>query len=220
MTHNTVTPQRAALGAIILSLGFYITTNYINPIFSLFAPYSLMIAGLIAFAVAFGPSSVKGLFQRPADPKGNVHNFFTYIVLTAVLGMSAAILLQYIFKFHLTSNPISGDISSIVAQIPFMLLGEELISFYILLTIANLVYKKTQNQEQAELVGMIFSCVIFGLLHFSTYYSGNLMTTLAHILLIQGSARIAFNLSGLKSNSLIMPLVIHIAYDLVVLSVV
>lgn len=212
-----VTVVPAIIGALILALGFYVATNEITPILNLLAPYSLMITGFVAFFIAFGLPGIKDLFSKPSDPKGNIKNFFKYFILTAVLGISASIFLQFVLKLNLTANPASGHLFSLIAKIPFMLLGEELISFYILLVVANLVYKKTGNQKSAELFGIILSSVIFGLLHYSTYFNGNPFTTLIHILLIQGSARIAFNLSGLKSNSIIMPLIIHITYDLVML---
>ncbi len=213
-----VSISRGLIGAVILGVGFFLATNEVNSFFTALSPYSLMISGFIAFIVAFGASGIKDLFSKPSDPNGNIKNFFKYIALTVVLGFAASIFLQYVLKFHLAANPESGNIMSILLNIPFMLLGEELISFYILLVLANLIYRKTTNQKQAEIIGIIFSCIIFGLLHFSTYYNGNPMTTLAHILLIQGSARIAFNLSGLKSNTIIMPLIIHIIYDLIFLS--
>ena len=206
------------LGALILGSGFYITTNESFSFLNFLAPYSLMITGLLAFMIAFGFSSLKDLFAKPRDPNGNIKNFIKYFILTTVLGFASAAILQYVLNLNLASNPEAGDLSSIILQVPFMLLGEELIRFYFLLVTANLIFQKTGNQKQAELLGIIISSILFGLLHYTTYYNGNPIETLAHVLLIQGSARIAFNLSGLKANSILMPLIIHIIYDLIFLA--
>lgn len=219
ITKHKVSFLRVITGISILIFGFYAATNYISPIITPFAPYSLMITGLISFALVYGVTGIKELFSKPSDPKGNIKNFIKYFILTILLGFTTAIILQYILNLKLSVNPESGNVLSIIFQIPFMLLGEELISFYFLLVTANLIYNKFDNYKNAEIIGIIVSSILFGLLHYSTYYNGNPLTTIIHILLIQGSARIIFNISGLRSNSIVMPLLIHIIYDLVFLSI-
>lgn len=218
ITKYHITVTKALLGSLIVGLGFFLATTYINPLMTILAPFSLMIMSAIAFVVVYGPKHFLDLFSKPKDPKGNIKNFIKYFILTAVLGMSMGILLNLLFHNSLAANPESGNLGAIILKLPFMLLGEELLSFFFLLVIANLVYKKTGNQPKAELVGIILSSIIFGLMHYTTYYNGNIFVTLLHVLLIQGSARIAFNLSGLRANSIWLPLLIHIVYDLIFLS--
>ncbi|MEN2259745.1 CPBP family glutamic-type intramembrane protease (plasmid) [Paraclostridium benzoelyticum] len=59
----------------------------------------------------------------------------------------------------------------------------------------------------------MLSSICFGLLHYSTYFNGSLVNTLIHILLIQGLVRIFFNFAALKSNSIIVPWIIHVVFD-------
>ncbi|WP_314067924.1 type II CAAX prenyl endopeptidase Rce1 family protein [uncultured Vagococcus sp.] len=218
ITNYHVTVTKALLGSLIVGLGFFLATTYINPLISALAPFSMMIMSAIAFVVVYGPKHFLDLFSKPNDPKGNIKNFFKYFILTAVLGMSLGILLNLLFHNSLAANPEAGNLGVIILKLPFMLLGEELLSFFFLLVIANLVYKKTGNRPKAELVGIILSSIIFGLMHYTTYYNGNIMVTLLHVILVQGSARVAFNISGLRANSIWLPLLIHIVYDLIFLS--
>lgn len=206
-------------GLLVLFVGFYLATNNVNSFFTALSPYSLMISGLLAFTICFKKEGITSLFSMPKDPKGNIKNFFKYLILTATVSVISALLLQYVFHFSLASNELSGKLGSIIYRIPFMLLGEELISFYILLVTSNFIFSKNNNIKQAEFFGIFISSIVFGLLHFSTYYNGNPYTTLLHILLIQGSVRVVFNLSGLRSNSIWLPLLIHITFDIITLSI-
>ncbi|MGX7419857.1 CPBP family glutamic-type intramembrane protease [Carnobacterium gallinarum] len=219
ITNRKINPINGFLGFVILGGGFYLATNYSSTLTSVFAPFSLMIAGILAFLLVFGPSGIKVLFSRPNDPKGNNRNFVTYFFLALIMGFASGAIMKFLFGFNLTANPATERFLAIAPKIPFMLLGEELISFYILIVCAQFIYQKTANQKKAELVGIVISSIVFGLLHYTTYDNGTIFETLAHILLIQGSARVAFNLSGLRANSIILPLLIHIVYDLLFLSI-
>lgn len=219
ITARKVNPFKALIGFVLLGGSFILMTTYSSKFLAVVSPYLLMVTGLLAFFLVFDLAGLKTLFSLPKDPKGNIRNFFLYFFMALIIGFLSGIILQVVLGFKLTANPATEEFLSLVPKIPFMLLGEELISFYCLIICANWIYRKTSNKKQAEWIGIIFSSVIFGLLHYTTYFNGNMGETLAHILLIQGSARIAFNLSGLKSNSIVLPLIIHIVYDLIFLSI-
>ncbi|WP_148791620.1 CPBP family glutamic-type intramembrane protease, partial [Enterococcus faecium] len=62
-------------------------------------------------------------------------------------------------------------------------------------------------------VASFLSAIIFGFIHYSTYDNGNILHTVAHILLIQGVARLLFNQAAIKSNSIITSWAVHVIFD-------
>lgn len=166
---------------------------------------------IAALVIAFGQRGLKELFSKPVKP---VKNFFLWFIIALIVSMVSGILLSMVVETPLQGNPGAENLTQTLVSLPFVLLFEEIISFFVLLAVANLIFKKTQNLFWAQAIGVIASAAVFGLLHYSTYYNGSVIDTLAHVLFVQGLIRIFFNLAGLKSNSIIVPWVIHIAFDL------
>lgn len=188
------------ISSILLLLGFLnLSFGWIDPL----GPYSLAIAGIASFLLTFGKASWL-LFSRPIKP---IKNFFIFFVLTVVVSLGTSILLQAVLNLKLKANPLSNHIPWL--QLPGMLLGEELLSFFVFVAAAILLSRFTHNILFANLI----SAFIFALLHVPTYWNGNLFLTLFHVLALQGVTRIIFNTSGIKSNTLLVPLMIHILFD-------
>lgn len=112
---------------------------------------------------------------------------------------------------HLQGNPVNDQPSLILlVTLPIMLMGEELFSIYFLSIFSSKISLPLAS---------ISSAVIFGLIHFSTYYDGSIVKTLVHILFIQGIARILFNQAAIKSNSIWVSWTIHLLFDLTSIAV-
>lgn len=165
---------------------------------------------LVALLIGFGMQGIKDLFSKPVKP---FKNFFGWFIIAIIVSMISGFLLAMIVDTPLQHNPGEEHLVQTLISLPFVLLFEEVISFFFLLVIANLIYRNTKNLLLAQTVGVVVSAIIFGLLHYSTYYSGSMIDTLAHVIFVQGLIRIFFNLAGLKSNSIVIPLLIHIAFD-------
>lgn len=181
------------LGFLNLSLGWV-------PALS---PYSLAITGITAFLLTFG-TKAWSIVNQPNQP---IKNFLIYFPITVIASLGTSLFLQVILKLKLSANPISNHVPWL--QLPAMLLGEELISFFIFIVTAILLSRYSHNILIANLV----SAVVFAFLHIPTYWNGNLLMTVLHVLALQGIARIIFNTAGIKSNTILVPLVIHILFD-------
>ena len=193
--------SNAILGTFILALGFLNLSLGWIPIL---APYSLFITGLIAFIITFGTESIKMLFNRP---KKLVKTVFIFLPLAFVASFFSAIVLQIVLKLNLAANPVTNNVPWL--ELPFMLLGEELISFFVFAIVASLL----KNHNKKLLIATITSALVFALLHVPTYWNGSIFRTIIHVLCLQGVSRLIFNSAGVKSNSIIAPWVIHILFD-------
>lgn len=165
---------------------------------------------LISLLISFGKEGLSNIFSKPIKPFKNIALWYAVSIF---FSFASALILKSVFHFNLQSNPGSKNLTQTLMSLPFVLLFEEIISIFILLVIANFIYKKTKNLFLSQTIGVVLSCICFGLLHYSTYYNGNMSTTLIHIIFVQGLARVFFNLSALKSNSIIVPWIIHVLFD-------
>lgn len=191
-------------GFFLLLLGFF---NLSFGWILVLSPYSLALTGLIAFYMVFGKDFLL-LFTKPIKP---LRYFILYFLLIVLVTFGTSYLLQYILNFGLASNPIGGHVPWV--KLPFMLFGEELISFYTFILTANLLKKNKHNL----LIGNLVSAALFAILHITTYWNGNFFLTLFHVLALQGIARIIFNTSGIKSNTILVPFMIHFIFDVITL---
>ncbi|RKD75984.1 hypothetical protein ATL39_0194 [Sinobaca qinghaiensis] len=166
---------------------------------------------VVALLIAFGRQGIKDIFSKPIKP---YKNFFVWYIIMIIMSLISGILLSLFVNTPLRGNPGTEHLAQTFISLPFVLLFEEIISFFFLLAVANIIYKRTKNLFWAQAAGVAVSAVIFGLLHYTTYYNGNMVDTLAHIIFIQGMARVFLNLAGLKSNSLMIPWIIHVVFDL------
>ncbi|OJG34124.1 hypothetical protein RV00_GL000936 [Enterococcus devriesei] len=111
-----------------------------------------------------------------------------------------------------TSNPAAGHLGSIILKIPFMLMGEELLGIGVLET--------ARNKGLSLTASTFLSALIFGLIHSFVYWDGSLFSTLLHVLLLQGVARLIFNYVYLKTDRSIWgSWISHVLVDLVGLAI-
>ncbi|OSB09195.1 hypothetical protein B2H97_12700 [Paraclostridium bifermentans] len=176
----------------------------------IFKIVSVPLLSIVSLVIAFGKSGLSDVFSKPIKP---IKNIVVWYVISLIVSFISGILLTVVFKLNLHSNPGSEHIVQTLISLPFVLLFEEVISIFVLLVVSNFTYKKTDKLKLAYTIGIILSSIFFGLLHYSTYFNGNVMHTLIHILFVQGLARIFFNLAALKSNSIIVPWIVHVVFD-------
>lgn len=200
--------SNAILGTFILAIGFLNLSLGWIPIL---APYSLVITGLIAFIITFGTESIKMLFNRP---KKLIKTFFIFLPLAVMASFFSAIVLQVVLKLDLAANPAANNVPWL--ELPFMLLGEELISFFVFAIVASLL----KNHNKKLLIATISSAMVFALLHVPTYWNGSILLSVLHVLCLQGVARLIFNSAAVKSNSIIAPWVIHVLFDSITFGIV
>ncbi|MFC0276805.1 type II CAAX prenyl endopeptidase Rce1 family protein [Enterococcus devriesei] len=188
------------LGALFLGIGFVML--------SLFARgwWALFVGGIAAWAIIFKKDSLSA-FHFPKHLWVILLGFFAYAILGAVVGFLA-------LKIGLswTSNPAAGHLGSIILKIPFMLMGEELLGIGVLET--------ARNKGLSLTASTFLSALIFGLIHSFVYWDGSLFSTLLHVLLLQGVARLIFNYVYLKTDRSIWgSWISHVLVDLVGLAI-
>ncbi|WP_146621460.1 CPBP family intramembrane glutamic endopeptidase [Enterococcus florum] len=165
--------------------------------------FSLTVTGLLAFHYSLGKAKTHALFSKPVRPIKYVGIFF---LLNWLLSLLSGALLTYGFGWHLQSNPVNDRPTLLLlVTVPIMIMGEELFSIYFLSLFSSRI---------TLLLANLFSAIVFGLVHFSTYYNGNPLKTIVHVLLIQGTARLLFNTAAIKSNSIWTSWIIHVLFDL------
>ncbi|AII39772.1 MULTISPECIES: CPBP family intramembrane glutamic endopeptidase [Enterococcus] len=190
--------KKGILGTIVVVLGL-LGLLFAPSIISIF---SLTITGFIAFTLVFGKKDTKKMFSKPVAP---VKNIAKYFFINVVISAAVSVFLQQILKWDLTGNPINEAFSPLLFIIlPIMILGEELFSVYFLAIFSS---------KFSIPVASFLSAIIFGFIHYSTYDNGNILHTVAHILLIQGVARLLFNQAAIKSNSIITSWAVHVIFD-------
>ena len=88
---------------------------------------------------------------------------------------------------------------------PFALLGEELFSIY---------FYDLFKLKVSPLVANVLVSIIFGLIHYWTYFNGSVLLTIIQVIALQGSARFWFNRSYEQSNSILTSFAVHYLFDL------
>lgn len=214
--NQLITKYQIKLFPVLLSLAVLLVTFKIDLIHpSNTGLYVLKILSVPMLAIAslfftFGKQGVLDVFSKPIKPFRNISIWY---LISLVSSFISALILKLVLHLPLQENPGSEHLVETLISLPFVLLFEEIISIFILLVIANFIFKKTKNLVLSQTTGVILSSICFGLLHYSTYFNGSLVNTLIHILLVQGLVRIFLNLAALKSNSIIVPWIIHVVFD-------
>lgn len=196
--YREVNSQKLIIATVSIVLGLVLLLANL-PIISVF---SLPLASYIAFVSTFGKKETKYLFSKPVNP---IKNTIKYFIINWVVSIGIALILKYLFGWNLSSNPINNEVTPwLFLILPMSLLGEELFSIYYLS-----VFSSTFKLPIASLL----SALIFGAAHYYAYNNGNIVQTLAHIILIQGTARIFLNQAAIKSNSIWTSWIIHVLFD-------
>lgn len=195
------TNNRLFYGAIFLVLGFISLTTIS------WAWSGLFIGGLLAWYISFGKDSFK-VCKLPKKIWVIPLGVIAYFVLGIVIGLIAKLL-----GFHWAANPASGHLGSIIFMIPFMLMGEELLGIGIL--------EGARSRGASMISSTLLSALIFGLMHIFSYWDGSLISTVLHVLLLQGVARLIFNYIYLRTGRSIWgSWIAHCLVDIIALSFV
>ncbi|MBR3320349.1 MAG: CPBP family intramembrane metalloprotease, partial [Exiguobacterium sp.] len=82
------------------------------------------------------------------------------------------------------------------------------------------ILEGAKSKGLSTLLSSLLSAVVFALLHVPAYWDGSLFSTLLHVLLLQGFARLLLNYVYLKTGRSIWgSWVTHLIIDLIALSV-
>lgn len=168
------------LGALFLCGGFTLLSLFPWAWWGLFA------GGLVAWAIVFKKDSLFA-FTLPKHIWMILLGFLGYMALSISVGY-----LALSFGLPWAVNPVAGHLGNMILKIPFMLMGEELLGIGILETARNKGLSLTSST--------FLSALIFGMMHIFVYWDGSLVSTLLHVLLLQGVARLIFNYVYLKTN--------------------
>lgn len=167
--------------------------------------WGLFVGGLVAWILAFKDDGKLALsFPRKLwiAPIGVI----IYFVSSMVIG-----LVMSVIGFEWVSNPAAGHLGQIIWMLPFMLMGEEFLGIGIL--------EGARSKGLSMLTSSLLSAVIFGLLHIPAYWDGSLISTVLHVLLLQGVARLIFNYIYIKTGRSIWgSWVTHMIVDVIALA--
>ncbi|UKS56373.1 MULTISPECIES: CPBP family intramembrane glutamic endopeptidase [Exiguobacterium] len=188
------------VGSLLLLVGFVALVQFD------WAWWALFLCGLVAWAVTFKKDSLqavtfpKKLWMIPVGA-------LLYVVLSILIGLIASST-----GLEWAANPASGHLGQIAFMLPFMLMGEELLGIGIL--------EGARSKGLSMWTSTLLSAVVFGLIHIPSYWDGSLVSTLLHVLLLQGVARLIFNYVYIKTGrSIFGSWISHMIVDFVVLSI-
>lgn len=214
--NQIITKYQLKLFPVIVSMLLLVVTFKIDLIKSdtmglyMFKIISVPLLSIVSLVIAFGKSGLSDIFSRPIKPFKNIVKWYVISLMTSFI---SGVILTVVFKLNLHGNPGLSNVVQTLISLPFLLLFEEIISIFVLLVVSNFIYKKTSNLNLSQIVGTLLSAILFGLLHYSTYFNGDVIHTIIHIIFVQGLVRIFLNFSALKSNSIIVPWFVHLIFD-------
>lgn len=198
-----LTLQRVLAATLLLLLGLYLVSNA-KPLIPI--PYvgyfALFFFGTIAYTMVFGAQAYKKLFQKPVNFR---KNFIKYFLLTILFSFVLGIVLTLITHTQKGNEAVNNSLWFFFLIMPFALIGEELFSIY---------FYELFKLKAAPLAANILVSIIFGLIHYTTYFNGSVLLTVVQIILIQGSARFWLNKSYEQSQSILTSFAIHYFFDL------
>ena len=167
-------------GALILGIGFIALSAFS------WAWWSLFITGMLAWFITFQKEGWQGFKLSKKVWISLLAVFITFCVsmITALISKSLG--------FNWAANPFHGTIFALAFKVPLMLMGEELLSIWIL--------ESAQSKGLSFIKSTLLSSAIFGLLHIFVYWDGGFVSSLIHVLLLQSVARLIFNYVYIKTG--------------------
>lgn len=191
--------QQLIIGSALLIMGF--------GLLSLFewTWWALFFTSILAWVVVFGPAS-KEIFTFPRKFWVIPCAALFYLIFGGVISA-----LTKSIGFDWTSNPATGNLMLLIFKLPFMLMGEELLGIGVL--------EVAHNKGFSLTISNLISALVFGLMHVFVYWDGSIISTVIHVLLLQGAARLIFNyVYIITGRSIWGSWCTHVLVDLVVLS--
>ena len=191
--------QQLIIGSALLIMGF--------GLLSLFewTWWALFFTSILAWVVVFGPAS-KEIFTFPRKFWVIPCAALFYLIFGGVISA-----LKKSIGFDWTSNPATGNLMLLIFKLPFMLMGEELLGIGVL--------EVAHNKGFSLTISNLISALVFGLMHVFVYWDGSIISTVIHVLLLQGAARLIFNyVYIITGRSIWGSWCTHVLVDLVALS--
>lgn len=187
------------LGFACLAIGFWVLLSFS------WGSFALLIGGILAWAITFKGRS-KLAFGRPHKlwlaPLAVIVYFVVGFVIDTLVGLSG---------LHWAGNPAVGHLGSLFVLLPFMLMGEELLGIGIL--------EGARSKGLSITTSSLLSAIAFSLMHVPTYWDHSLVSTLLHVFLLQGVARLIFNYVYFKTGRSIWgSWITHLMVDYLALS--
>lgn len=199
-----LTLQRVLSATLLLLLGLYLVSNATQLIPIPYLGYfTLLLFGSIAYMMVFGSQAYKKLFQKPVNFR---KNFITYFLLTLLFSLVLGTIVALITHTQKGNAAVNNPLWFFFLIMPFALIGEELFSIY---------FYDLFKLKISPLAANLLVSIIFGLIHYTTYFNGSILLTILQIILVQGSARFWFNQSYEHSRSILTSFTIHYFFDLV-----
>lgn len=149
------------------------------------------------------------IFSKPRkeDIKVIVLCFIAYFIFSVIMSH-----LLSIWGVAVAANPRDSSASPtilLIVSIFVQLMGEELFKVVTLILFMALSYHFTKNRKISMIVGIVISCLCFGLIHMGTY--GNL----AQCLLIVGVGCIFHLYPYLKTKNIMNSYLTHVLIDII-----
>lgn len=190
-------------GGRLFAAAILMVIGYCSLMLFEWAWWGMLASGILAWLIAFNPSG-KAAFGRPRHlwliPLGVI----LYFGVSVLVGTwASAVGLKW------AGNPTSSQpMGPVLLQLPFMLMGEELLGIGVL--------EGARAQGWSWLPSTLLSGVIFGMMHFLDYWDGSVFSTVLHVLLLQGVARLILNRIYLHGGqSIWSSWIAHVLIDLV-----
>lgn len=192
---------RLSLAALLLLIGYGCLMLF--P----WAWWALLVSGALAWLVAFN-SSGRVAFGRPRRLWLVPLGVLLYFGVSILVGIGARTV-----GLKWTGNPAAAAAWwPLIAQLPLMLMGEELLGIGVL--------EGARAQGCPWWVSTLLSGLVFGLIHFFDYWDDSLGSTLLHVLLLQGVARLILNRIYIAGGqSIWRSWLTHLLIDLVALAI-
>lgn len=133
------------------------------------------------------------------------------LVISLIYALSTAAFLEY-FGIVATDNPIFEYLDSVFFWI-LLAIGvfiEELFNIIVFLLMLFISYKITNNRKISIITGVLVTCIIFGLLHYTAYYN------LIYILVVIGLGTIFPMYAYIKSKNILITIIIHFLYNAII----
>lgn len=189
---------RLVVGAAALVGGFWLLSTFA------WAWWALFVGGLIAWIVMF-QGNTREAFSLPKRLWIIPLGIIAYLLYGIAAGTIATKL-----GLNWSANPASGHLGLLIFKIPFMLMGEELLGIGIL--------EAARNKGASLTTSTLLSALLFGLMHVFVYWDGSWFSTILHVLLLQGVARLIFNYVYLvMGKSIWGSWLTHVGVDLIAL---
>ena len=213
-------PALSLSGWLILAIGLILKVAFIFGLWNYIpgaAELPLLVLSIIDVAVLVIPVAYccRGklglIFRKP-----RLKDFKVILICVVGYYVFSIVMVQLLILLGLSTstNPL-GDMNLsalyLLVELLISLLGEELFKLMTLVMGMALAYHITQKRKTSMIIGIIVSCVLFGLIHLGTYNFN-----LVQCLLIIGLGCVIHFYPYLKTKNLVNSYITHVLIDAVI----